>query len=211
MTLPGRSCLQSHLATAAILASLTGASGILLVACGAGSDPAASPPSVPPPPSAPPRTAPEVLASVPKPAAPPPADCQLLLKTTVAGKESGSVDVKRRLALEAMVENRTAADLEITITHRCPDLDVRFTGFGDVSLYDNSCMAGVCAPGSDTTEKVTVPAGKSRSLARTELQKKMPCGDHAVAPGTYSVSFALPAASTGGARTCAQPASVTVE
>src|SRR5690242_15884429 len=101
MTLPGRSCLRSHLATAAILAPLTCAIGILLMACGAASDPAASLPSVSPPPSAPPRTAPEVLGSVPKAAATHPADCQLLLKTTVAGKDSGTVGAQRALALEA--------------------------------------------------------------------------------------------------------------
>ena len=113
------------------------------------------------------------------------------------------------MSLEAWVTNRSSTDLSLVLRDNCPGLEVRFTGFGTIGLYDGSCMQGECAPGRPATQTLQVPAGARVQVGVTRLAIDMPC-EEPVAAGRYTVTFGLLAVDPLPP-TCEQPATVTVQ
>lgn len=140
---------------------------------------------------------------------PPPGACDVKLLTRVDGAATATLDAGSEAKLEAWLINGTTQDQTFTIPDRCPGIDVSFSGFGAVDLYDASCMQGQCADTSPPTRTITVPARGRVLVEQTTLKQDLPCAD-AVPAGTYTIDFTV--AWQGAVPvTCSGPATVTVK
>jgi len=161
--------------------------------------------SVTPEPSATPVAS---ASPTPSPSAAP-GGCELEHETLVDGKTKATLSKGGSVEATAFITNRTAADMKLVVRDSCPQAQASFKGFGKVSIYDGSCMMGICATtGDDKT--ITVAAGARVQVSIVELRTKMRCGDTVVRPGTYTLDFDL-AVKGSDPRRCHTTAKVTVK